>query len=171
MWALDKYQGRTRNLILALKHDPRKDLEPWLEAVALQAASKLPRLFKASDRICLVPAPSSWKRKLSGHEIVPKFARMLAAGEGKSTETSYLYFPCLRLKTGSRGQSGKDKRSRLSGRNGTMKCVSCPPHPVVLVDDVAATGATLHEARRTIEASGGQVLGAIVLAAPPPKEN
>lgn len=169
VWALDKYRGSARKIILTLKHDSRTDLLPWLELVGSKASQKIPKLFKTTEPICLVPAPSSWKRKLSGQEVVKTFVTYLAdfanqAGQEIKVE------PCLRLRLGARGQSGKDKRARLGGRQGSIRCNYKPAHPVILVDDVAATGATLQEARRAIELCGGEVLGAIVLAAPLPKE-
>lgn len=43
--------------------------------------------------------------------------------------------------------------------------VRAGPGTVVLIDDVVTTGATLAQARRSLEAAGAEVLGAVVLAA------
>lgn len=168
VWALDTYQGAARNLILTVKHNPRQDLSVWQKAVAENTAKIFPQLFGSLSQVTLVPAPSSWKRTLHGREIVGKWCQMLA-GELRRRNIFAQVEPCLGLRWGARGQAGSDLGERLRGRRGQMYVRYLPPGPIVLVDDVAATGATLAEARKTLKDEGLPVIGALVWAASKPR--
>ncbi|WP_245953452.1 ComF family protein [Arthrobacter silvisoli] len=71
---------------------------------------------------------------------------------------------------GSTGQKGLDRGGRARRVRGSM-AVRGPMknavfgRPCIIVDDVLTTGATLAEAARAVEAAGGLVRGAVVLAA------
>ncbi|MFG3120121.1 ComF family protein [Streptomyces sp. NPDC048197] len=66
------------------------------------------------------------------------------------------------------GLSAPERLANLAGalgvRRGAERLLS--GRPVVLVDDLVTTGATLAEAARAVTAAGGQVIGAAVVAAP-----
>ncbi|NYD76706.1 ComF family protein [Arthrobacter cupressi] len=76
-------------------------------------------------------------------------------------------------RAGSAGQKGLDRGSRARRVRGSMVVRSAAGSAVsgklcIIVDDVLTTGATLAEAARAVEAAGGIVCGAVVLAATRP---
>jgi predicted amidophosphoribosyltransferase len=62
-------------------------------------------------------------------------------------------------------QAGLTSAQRAAYLRGALRAVGAPGLPVVVVDDVVTTGATLVEAARALGAQGHQVLGAAVVAA------
>lgn len=71
---------------------------------------------------------------------------------------------------GSTGQKGLDRGSRARRVRGSMRTRWGRDTPLagklcIIVDDVLTTGATLAEAARAVQAAGGTVCGAVVLAA------
>ena len=62
-------------------------------------------------------------------------------------------------------QSGLTTGQRARNLSGALRGVGVPGSPVVVVDDVMTTGATLVEAARALSAQGHLVVGAAVVAA------
>ncbi|HVU74487.1 MAG TPA: phosphoribosyltransferase family protein, partial [Mycobacteriales bacterium] len=74
--------------------------------------------------------------------------------------------PLLRVAGRPRDQTGLSGAERLANLSGVLAARRRDPGiPVVLVDDVLTTGATLAEAARAIRAGGGEVHAAAVVAA------
>lgn len=59
-----------------------------------------------------------------------------------------------------RGLGRADRQANLAG----SMIGANPGHPVIVVDDVATTGASLREAVRALRAAGAEVIGAAVIA-------
>ncbi|HET8970833.1 MAG TPA: phosphoribosyltransferase family protein, partial [Candidatus Nanopelagicales bacterium] len=75
---------------------------------------------------------------------------------------------CRRLRSAGRraDQTGLDAAGRAANLRAAMRWSGrVPAGPVVLVDDIVTTGATLAEAARAVRVAGGTVLGAAVVAA------
>ncbi len=121
----------------------------------------------AARELSLVPVPSaraSVARR--GHDPVRRVALAAAAalrGDGRPARVRAV----LRQRRRVTDQSGLTAAQRLANLSGAL---AAPPGaltaagPVLLVDDLVTTGASLTEAARAVRAAGGRLLGAAVVA-------
>lgn len=158
------YAGVARRCILALKEEGRTDLARSL-ATPLTAAIVEALEAQVRDqagaggiRLCPVPqGPSSWRRR--GVDPVRMLARLAT---GRPIERM------LRRDATGGAQKLLGVEERRSNIAGTLR--SRHPLdgvPVLLLDDVVTTGATLDEAARAVRQAGGEVVGAVAVAATP----
>lgn len=165
LWSLGDYGQELRQIILAAKHDPGRDLDSFLfHSGARLGDSAAMNLAGSSGPIWVVPAPSSWRRRWDRHEITGKIAEGLAAGIQTTLGCALVSIvPAVKLRTGAQSQSSRSQQGRHLGRQGMMRLQLAPPPntAVVVVDDVATTGATLTEIIRCL---GLNVQVAAVLA-------
>jgi predicted amidophosphoribosyltransferase len=144
------HAGPARDLLLALK------LRGALTAAGLMARHIADRAPPgALDGVTLVPVPG-WddRRRRRGFDTAQCLARALGreAGVGVSA--------CLRRADGTRRQVGRGRRDRLAA-SGFACAGPVPDGPLVLVDDVQTTGATLGGCARTLEPAGNLRIGAV----------
>ena len=183
--ACGPYSGILRRLVVAYKdsgvHPIRGVLAPLL-ASSLTALGQ--SLVAPSDRrqrtgrqpgevsghpILLVPAPSSRSsiRVRGGHPVAA-----LAVAVASRMSSPCTVCSALVVTRRVADQSGLSSRERAGNVDGAY---AVPPRhtsrlvdrPVILVDDVMTTGATLVEATRALSEAGAIVLGAAVVAATP----
>jgi predicted amidophosphoribosyltransferase len=146
--ALGIYEDALRRAVLALK-DGRRD-------VAESLGIRLARLLDAE--CALVPVPTTAARlRVRGIDGVAEIAAVAATMSGGSVHR------VLTQRAGD-AQRGRSRSERLAAR-GRFVCRSTLDRPVVLVDDVCTTGATLRDCRLALESSGTHVSGALVVAA------
>ena len=172
--AMGDYDGPLRRIVLAAKHSARTDVTDFLdEAGACLGASlasvlgvagspaaavgsldgRAPSTGSAVD-VWVVPAPSSWKRRLRGRQVALPLARAvaraLAAGARPGVRVRVV--DAARLRVGATSQSGKAGAQRTVGRMGSMRALAVPGPGVlvVAVDDVVTTGATIREMERVL---------------------
>lgn len=167
-----EYDGELRNVILAAKHDPYRDLTGFLTAagytLGVAAGDSLARYFPGGvalgEQVWVVPAPSSHERRRRRAEIVPVIAQGVAGGLRTRLTTRVRMVAAVRLRRGVRGQDGKSAGVRSRGRAGTVFAEAFPPQGVmvVVVDDVVTTGATM---RAVFEALEEKVVLAVSLGA------
>lgn len=184
--AMGDYDGPLRRIVLAAKHSARTDVTDFLaEAGACLGASlasvlgvagspaaavgsldgRAPSTGSAVD-VWVVPAPSSWKRRLRGRQVAMPLAcavaRALAASAQPGVRVRVV--DAVRLRVGASSQSGKAGAQRTVGRMGAMRALAVPPRGVlvVAVDDVVTTGATIREMERVL----GRLDGVAALARP-----
>ena len=168
------YDGPLRRIILAAKHSARTDLSDFLDeagarlgtalggvlgvagspaAAVGSPAGRAPSTGSAVD-VWVVPAPSSWKRRLRGRQVALPLARAvaraLAAGARPGVRVRVV--DAVRLRVGATSQSGKAGAQRTVGRMGSMYALAVPGSGVlvVAVDDVVTTGATIREMERVL---------------------
>lgn len=121
--------------------------------------------------LLLVPVPSA-RRSVGarGHDPARRIA-LAAAGvlraDGRAARVPAVL--CQRRRV--TDQSGLDARQRRVNVTGALGAVPgggrlLVAGPVVVVDDLMTTGASLAEAARAVTAAGGLVIGAAVVAAP-----
>jgi predicted amidophosphoribosyltransferase len=167
-WGVATYAGAVRAVVVAHKEYGRLDLTPPLgEALARSVAAAG---SGAAGPILLVPAPSrrvAVRRR--GHDPTLRMA-LRAASVLRSTGVDTRVVPVLRLRRGVADQAGLSAAQRAANVSEAMHVNRRPAvlvagRPVVLVDDVVTTGATLAEAARALERAGaGTVAGAVVAA-------
>ncbi|MBT2386103.1 ComF family protein, partial [Streptomyces sp. ISL-11] len=109
-----------------------------------------------------------------GHDPGRRVA-LAAAGALRGTGTPARVVAVLRQRRAIADQSGLGARERranvagalgVAGRAERRERLLTMEGPVVLVDDLMTTGASLAEAARALRGAGARVLGAAVVAAP-----
>jgi len=180
-WALAPYTGPVRELVVAWKDHGRLDLTGALTgALAVAARDVAAELHGAGLRgaglrapVLVVPAPSSGAaRRRRGADLVALLARAVAVAcvaEGVPARPAAV----LAQRRGVRDQAGLGVRARGRNLGGQIRWRPRAPRPeagqpVLLVDDVLTTGATLAACAREVERAGGVVVGALTIAATPP---
>lgn len=122
--------------------------------------------------LLLVPMPSARRAVAArGHDPARRIA-LAAARALRRSGTDARVAPLLRQRRAVADQSGLDARQRRANVAGALEVVRggerwlTAQGPVVPVDDLMTTGASLTEASRALSRAGGRVLGAAVVAAP-----
>ena len=172
--AMGDYDGPLRRIVLAAKHSARTDVTDFLDeagarlgtalggvlgVAGLPAAAVGPLEGRASFtggavEVWVVPAPSSWKRRLRGKQVALPLARAVARALAASATPGVRVrvVDAVRLRVGATSQSGKAGAQRTVGRMGAMRALAVPGPGVcvVAVDDVVTTGATVREMERVL---------------------
>jgi predicted amidophosphoribosyltransferase len=157
--AAGEYGGALRSALLAFKERGRRGLAGPLAGylsdavdVSCQRLGELP---------LLVPIPSSRAaaRQRGGDHLL-RLAAEVAPQNGLQV------LPALRLAGRGRDSAGLSAAQRAANLAYRMQAVApTADRPVLIVDDIVTTGATLAEAARALRAAGWQVGGAAVIAA------
>ncbi|MFF4830868.1 ComF family protein [Streptomyces sp. NPDC001315] len=115
----------------------------------------------ADREVLLVPVPSGRRAvRARGHDPARRIA-LAAAGELRRTGTPARVLAVLRQRRAVADQAGLNSRQRLDNLAGALAVVSGAGRllgggPVVLVDDLMTTGASLAEAARAVRAATAQ---------------
>ncbi|MDF2710455.1 MAG: phosphoribosyltransferase [Nonomuraea muscovyensis] len=167
-WSAADYAGPVRRAVIAYKERAQVTLAaPLAEALACTVATALARAHPATSGVVLVPVPSARRtRRVRGHDPVGRLAtraaRLLTAYGHRAAARAVLV-PVRRVAD----QAGLDARRRAANLAGSLDVAGhlAPALPVVLVDDLVTTGATLSEAARALRSRGAEVLFAATVAA------
>ncbi|HYI37238.1 MAG TPA: hypothetical protein VEX39_11560 [Thermoleophilaceae bacterium] len=158
LWSAVAYEGPARSLVRALKYRGAPGLaDPLAAAIAACA----PRgLLVPGTVLVPVPMPAA-RRRRRGFDQAERIAAALAARTGLELR------PCLARGPAPR-QVGRGRQQRLIETAGNVR-MDGPPPPgrVVLVDDVATTGATLAACAAVLRGAGAGPLGAVTYARTP----
>ena len=168
------YDGPLRRIILAAKHSARTDLSDFLDEAGARLGTALGGVLGVAGspaaavgslerrapstggavEVWVVPAPSSWKRRLRGRQVALPLARAVAraVAAGARPGVRVRVVDAVRLRIGATSQSGKAGAQRTVGRMGSMYALAVPGSGVlvVAVDDVVTTGATVREMERVL---------------------
>ncbi|WP_456062084.1 ComF family protein [Amycolatopsis rhabdoformis] len=168
-YALARYQGVAKRVLIAYKERGRRDVAPALGRVL---AAALPALPQAADPRagpwCLVPAPSRRSAsRLRGGPHVQRLAEATArclAHTGKEVSVA----PALAVK-GARDAVGLSRAERVANLAGRLRFVPAgrppPGSRVVVLDDVVTTGATASACVRALTDAGVAVSAVVALLA------
>ena len=161
------FQGAPARVVTCLKDDHERRLAPVMaaamacaleEASAWPAADGAPRFDAASaDAVCFVSATAeAFARR--GFDHMELVARALSRELG-------LPLADVLVRPHARDQRALGKADRASNLGGTMWATeSMAGARLLVVDDLANTGASLAEAGRAIGAAGGEVASTCVFA-------
>lgn len=156
VWSALAFDGPVAGVIRALKQDGRtglaRNLGPPLRAVFDRACREL-----GGDPV-VVPVPTSaaaFRRR--GYRVAELVAR----------RAGLRVTPLLKTARVTADQRRLGVSARRSNVAGSLVARHPVDRPVLILDDVVTTGATLAEADRALRSAGCEVLGAIVIAATP----
>lgn len=155
--ALLAYEGVAQRLLLCHKERGRLHLTAPL-GEGLAAAVRV--LTVAPVLLC--PVPSSVRAvRQRGHDHAFRLATAAARALGPQASAARMLAPARQVAD----QSGLTTQQRAANLRGALRATREPQGPVVVVDDVVTTGATLVEATRALRAAGHEVVGAAAVAA------
>lgn len=168
--AVASYDGPVREAVVAFKDHGRWSLRTHLgDALARSVAAAL-LLAPDQRRAVLVPAPGSpgSARERDGDHVRELAGRAAQVLRREGVRVSVV--PALTSVRRRRDQVGLDRAGRAANLAASMAPTTAALSlargiPVVLVDDVVTTGATLGEAARALRACGVEPVAAAVVAA------
>lgn len=158
------YRNVVQRAIVAFKDDDRRDLAPVL---AEPLAATVQPFAAAVGALAVVPTPTSRAaRRRRGDAPV----QLLAARAVRLVRPAPLLVPALRVDRVVADQARLDRAERAANLRGAYAvrpgyAAGLTGIPVLLVDDVITTGATLAECARALRCAGVRVAGAGVVAA------
>ena len=171
-WAVATYAGPVRAMVLAHKEDGRLALaRPLGDALARAVRAALVAPPGQGRRpVTLVPVPSRRAAvRARGHDPTLRMARR-AAVTLRHGGIPVRVAPVVRPARGLADQAGLDAAARAANLAGAL---AVPPRwarlvagrPVVVLDDVVTTGASLAETARVLRVAGAEVVAAAVVGA------
>lgn len=177
VWAVAPYRGRTHRMVLAWKNHQRRELHPFFAEIGYRlGAAVAPGLTGVPGgpaapippSVLVLPAPSGWRRRLRRQLVVADLARTVAQGLAASIPGEVMVADLLRTPDTSLHRLGAAARGSARRVHLVRRASGHQVRRVILlVDDVVTTGSTLAACRTVLEAHGGMVAGAAVLAATP----
>lgn len=160
VFALGRYAGPRRQVIVALKEHGRRDLVAPLARTLALGLHQLLGWGILDTPFAIVPAPtraSAARRR--GGDPVTRIATQATRGHPGITVTQAL--KTRAMVRDSVGLTIADRERNLAGRIKLTRPIS---GDVLLVDDIVTTGATVREAVRALRKSGANVTAVLTLA-------
>lgn len=163
VWAIAPLEGPPHRAVSQWKDGSRRDLDGFFALAAERAAREVFADLAALPRALVVPVPSQ-RRSVRRRGV--DLPLLLARGVATALPASARVADVLRPAGGrSRGRSSSARwdaaRVRVTATGGRQ--------PVVIVDDVITTGASLARAANALEDAGFVPVAGLTLAATPPR--
>lgn len=141
-----------RPLVTALKNGNRRDVIGWL-------AARLASELDPPEGAVITWAPTSdGRRRVRGYDQAELLARALARRWNR---------PCVPVLRRARGPAQAGQTAAARRHNPAFMPLRGVPGPVVLVDDVITTGATVAAAARALRGAGATTVAAVAAARAP----
>ncbi len=158
--SLGRYAGARRKVIIAVKEHGRADLLGPLAGALAAALEQLLTWGILDTPLTVVPAPTrrSAARRRGGDPVTRMARAAVAAHPGLTV------IPALRLRAFARDSVGLSSAGRQRNIAGSIQLSTPVTGPVVVVDDVVTTGATVTESVRVLQACGADVVAVLALA-------
>ena len=148
------YQGWLREQVIAYKSGDYQNANGLAQILISKCLLRLPNYP-------LVPIPSSQEKiKARGVDTISYITKQI-----RTFLPSAQVLPALKLIKNLPDQVGLTKQERVDNLQGVFACTKSITQPVILVDDVVTTGATLVSAAQTLRRHGAQKVYAVGLCA------
>ncbi len=155
---LGAYEGRLKGIVTCFKYAEMPALGVELGELL---ASRVEGLAGGFDVV--VPVPLHWRRRWNrGFNQAEVIARQLARRTGRPLVTS-----ALKRTHATAPQTARSRRARVANVKGAFVIRSrgaIAGSGILLVDDVATTGATVRECARVLKAAGADTVHAVTAA-------
>ncbi|MBR1761589.1 MAG: ComF family protein [Schwartzia sp.] len=162
-WAFGLYHGALRELLLPLKFKKQRGGLPAIRSFLMEAGSRLPRADWMPSLAVPVPLFAEKEKERGGNQTEMIFRDWLTA-QGWTWRCALVRVratePQFGLSAPMRALNIKDAFALASD----MRPEEIAGKPVLLVDDILTTGATLVECARTLRAAGASSVTAWALA-------
>ncbi len=161
VFSLGRYAGVRRQAVVALKDRGRTDLSAPLAHPLAVGIHRLLTWRILDAPLTIVPAPTRWSaaRRRGGDPVTSLVTRATREHPDLTVASA------LRMRAGARDSVGLGSGARERNVAGRVRLTrSLQPDPVLLVDDIVTTGATIAESVRVLRSAGIGVAGALTLA-------
>lgn len=152
--AVEAYDGRMKDIIHALKYDRRRSISPRLGALMRDSGARL-----LGDADCVVPVPLHPRRQ---------YSRGFNQAHDLALHLGLPVLPLLKRVVFTRSQIDLPRHERHENVRDAFSTVPGSRFPdagvVVIVDDVATTGATLEQCAIALKRSGVREVRALTAA-------
>lgn len=168
VWSLTVLEGPVHGIVAAWKDAGRRDLDALLGAAAARAGRALAAQLALPAALAVVPCPARPAHtRARGADLPGMLARRVAAGLREAGVPARPLAALSAPPGGSRGAGDRARWRDAAPRLTPAAVRTRVPSPVLLVDDVVTTGATLVRCARALVATPLAAVGAFTLASAP----